>query len=81
MAIVAVLVIVLLLCMLLTFLAQQSAFEQRIDRMIKNTDQTKYELEGKKTAIEYKKTDDYVIEWAISHGLVNQNDYLLVPVD
>lgn len=81
MAIVAVLVIVLLLCMLLTFLAQQSAFEQRIQKIEAYKQQAEKDVETQKTIIEYKKTDEYVIEWAISQGLVNRDDYLLVSTD
>lgn len=81
MAIAAVLVIVLLLCMLLTFLAQQSAFEQRIQMIETLKQQAEKDAETQKSIIEYKKTDAYIIEWAISQGLVSQDDYLFRVVD
>ncbi len=80
-AIVAVLVIVLLLCMLLTFLAQQASFEQRIEMINKLISQAQEDVETQQKIIEYKQTDAYVIEWAISQGLVSEDDYLFVPVD
>ena len=76
----AVLVIVLLLCMLLTFLAQKASFEQRIEYINKLKAQAELDIETQKQKIEYKQTDAYIIEWAISQGLVSEDDYLLVPV-
>ena len=76
----AVLVIVLLLCMLLTFLAQKASFEQRIEYINKLKAQAELDIETQKQKIEYKQTDAYIIEWAISQGLVSEDDYLLIPV-
>lgn len=81
MAIAAVLVIVLLLCMLLTFLAQQSAFDQRRQMIETLKQQAQKDVETQKSVIEYKKTDEYVIKWAISQGLVNKDDYVFKVVD
>ena len=76
----AILVIVLLLCMLLTFLAQQAAFDKKVEYVNKLISQAQQDAESQKKIIEYKQTDAYIIEWAISQGLVSENDYLLVPV-
>ena len=76
----AILVIVLLLCMLLTFLAQKASFDQRIEYINRLKSQAEFDIETQKKKIEYKQTDAYIIEWAISQGLVSENDYLLVPV-
>ncbi len=81
MAIVAVLVIVLLLCMLLTFLAQQSAFNQRIQRIDILKQQAELDVKEQKYKIEYKKTDAYIVEWAISQGLVSEDDYMFKSAD
>ena len=37
-------------------------------------------VESLKDIIEFKQTDAYIIEWAISLGLVSEVDYLFVPV-
>lgn len=81
MAVAAVLVIVLLLCMLLTFLAQGSAFKQRAQMIETLKQQAEWNIEEQKYQIEYKQTDAYIIEWAISQGLVSQDDYLFRVVD
>lgn len=75
----AILVIVLLLCMLLTFLAQQAAFDKKVEYVKKLISQAQQDAESQKKIIEYKQTDAYIIEWAISQGLVSEDDYLLVP--
>lgn len=76
----AILVIVLLLCMLLTFLAQKASFDQRIELIERLKSQAEQDIDSQKKIIEYKQTDAYIIEWAISQGLVSEDDYLLVPV-
>lgn len=75
-----VLVVVILLCMLLTFLAQEAAFKQKTEYINRLIDQAELDLETQKKIIEYKQTDAYIIEWAISQGLVSEDDYLFVPV-
>ena len=75
-----VLVVVILLCMLLTFLAQEAAFKQKTEYINRLIDQAEQDVETQKKIIEYKQTDAYIIEWAISQGLVSEDDYLFVPV-
>ena len=75
-----ILVVVILLCMLLTFLAQQAAFDQRTEYINRLIEQAEFDIKAQKDKIEYKETDRYIIEWAISQGLVSEEDYLLVPV-
>ena len=75
----AVLVIVLLLCMLLTFLAQQASFNQKIEYINSLISQAEYDMETQKKIIEYKQTDAYIIEWAISNGRISLDEYLCIP--
>ncbi len=74
----AILVIVLLLCMLLTFLAQQASFDQRIERINNLIAQAEAAVDKQQEIIEFKKTDAYIIEWAMDNGFISEDDYLLV---
>ncbi len=80
-AIVAVLVIVVLLCLLLTFLAQKSSFEQHVAKLNALIEQAEVDSENQQKVIEYKQTEQYIIDWAIENNLVSEDDYLFVPVN
>ena len=74
----SILVVVLLLCMLLTFLAQSASFTQKQEYVNKLIAQAKEDISNQKDIIEFKQTDAYIIEWAIAHGLISADDYLFI---
>jgi sensor histidine kinase regulating citrate/malate metabolism len=74
----SILVVVLLLCMLLTFLAQSASFTQKQEYVNKLIAQAKENIANQKDIIEFKQTDAYIIEWAIAHGLISADDYLFI---
>jgi sensor histidine kinase regulating citrate/malate metabolism len=74
----SILVVVLLLCMLLTFLAQSASFTQKQEYVNKLIAQAKEDIANQKDIIEFKQTDAYIIEWAIAHGLISADDYLFI---
>lgn len=74
----SILIIVLLLCMLLTFLAQSASFDQKQEYVNKLIAQVKEDIKNQQEIIEFKQTDAYIIEWAIAHKLISQEDYLFV---
>ena len=74
----SILVVVLLLCMLLTFLAQSASFTQKQEYVNKLIVQAKEDIVNQKDIIEFKQTDAYIIEWAIAHGLISADDYLFI---
>ncbi len=74
----SIILIILLLCVLLTFLAQKSSFDQRTEKINALIEQAKLDIETQQKIIEYKQTDRYIIDWAIEQGLVDINDYLFV---
>ncbi|MBQ2914842.1 MAG: hypothetical protein IJE50_04900 [Clostridia bacterium] len=73
-----VLVVVILLCMLLTFLAQEAAFKQQAEDLNNRIAQAKEAIKNQQEIIDFKQTDAYIIEWAVAHGLISQDDYLFV---
>lgn len=69
-----ILLLVILVCMLLVTLTQMVSMNQRVAELQTILDENKDELERQKALLEYKQTDEYVIEWAIQHGKLSEDD-------
>lgn len=70
----AILILVLLVCMLLTSLAQMSATKERIATFERLLEQAEQGLIEREQMLEYLLSDDYVREWAEEHDRVKQSD-------
>ena len=66
----AVVVLIFLLCMLLTMLTIFSSLGQTAEKLTTMVEQVKAEEIDKQELINYRKTDKYVIEWAIRMNLI-----------
>ena len=66
----AAVVLIFLLCMLLTFLTQYSSLKQKAEHLTALVEQAQTDEAAKQELINYRKTDKYVIEWAIRMNLI-----------
>ena len=69
-----ILILVLLVCMLLVTLTQMVSMNQRVAELQTLLNENKDELERQKAILDFKQTDEYVIEWAIQHGKLSSDD-------
>lgn len=70
----AALVLILLVCILLITLTQLISMQQRVETLNAILKENTEEKARKEALLEYKKTDEYVIEWAIQHGRLSEDD-------
>ena len=75
----AAVVIILLLCILLTFLTQYSSLKQKAEELTDLLKRAETDEAAKQELLEYRKTDKYVIEWAVRMGLIPEDVVNYVP--
>lgn len=66
----ALMVLVFLLCMLLITLTQLTSLKQKVERLTELVKAAEQDEAAKQELLEYRKTDKYVIEWAIKMNLI-----------
>lgn len=66
----ALMVLVFLLCMLLITLTQLTSLKQKAERLTELVNAAEQDEAAKQELLEYRKTDKYVIEWAIKMNLI-----------
>ena len=66
----AIVVLVLLLCILLAYLTQLPSLTTTKDKLIQLYNAALNDEDAKQELLEYRKTDKYVIDWAISMNLI-----------
>ncbi|MBR2974246.1 MAG: hypothetical protein IKC47_00685 [Clostridia bacterium] len=73
------LVLVVLLVVLITQLSQIASFNARLDELEGLMTQSQSEAERLQKLEEYRQSYEYVWQWAIEHGMVNENDNSWIP--
>ncbi len=66
----AIVVVVFLLCILLAFLTQLPSLNATKEKLTTMVRQAQQDEASKQALLEYRKTDKYVIDWAISMHLI-----------
>ena len=66
----AIVVLVLLLCILVAYLTQLPSLTNTKDKLIQLYNAALNDEDAKQELLEYRKTDKYVIDWAISMNLI-----------
>lgn len=69
----AIVVLIFLFCMLLITLTQLTSLKQKSDRLKELAKLAEQDEEAKQELIAYRETDKYVIDWAISMGLIPED--------
>ncbi len=69
----AIVVLVFLFCMLLITLTQLTSLKQKSERLVELVNLAEQDEEAKQELIAYRETDKYVIDWAISMGLIPED--------
>ena len=72
-------VLVVLLTGLITQLSQIASFNAKLDELEKLMTQSQSEAERLQELEKYRQSYEYVWQWAIEHGMVNQNDNSWIP--
>ena len=78
MFVVAMLVLLILVCMLLTALTQMASMRHRAEYLAELIESAKKDEQAKQELIEYMKTDDYVIKWAEQNNKIKKDDILWI---
>ena len=68
------LVLVVLLAWLITMLSQKASFDNQLKELETLITQTEVELDKTKELEKYRQSYEYVWQWAIEHGMVNEGD-------
>ena len=72
-------VLVVLLAGLITQLSQIASFNAKLDELEKLMTQSQNDADYLRELEEYRQSYEYVWQWAIEHGMVNQNDNSWIP--
>lgn len=70
MIVAATVVLIFLLCILMTFLAQNSNLKATAENLKAMVEDAKRDEDAIQKLLEYRKTNAYVIEWAIKKGMI-----------
>lgn len=70
----AMLVLILLVCMLLVTLTQMVSMTQRVEQLNALIAAAKEDVSKKEELLKYMETDEYVINWAIQHDRLSDDD-------
>lgn len=71
-------VIIFLLCLLLIFLTQLSGLKPEVEKIATMVEQARNDEAAKQELLDYKNSNDYVIQWAIEKGLVSEDDIVYI---
>lgn len=66
----ATVVLIFLLCILMTFLAQLPNLNASIKTLTEMVEDAKKDEDAKQRLLEYRETNQYVIEWAIKMNMI-----------
>ncbi len=79
----ALVILVFLLCMLLVTLTQLTSLKQASARLEEMVEDAKKDEAAKQELIEYRKTDKYVVDWAIKMGYIPDDviNYIKTEID
>ena len=72
-------VLVVLLAGLITQLSQIASFNAKLDELEKLMTQSQNDADYLRELEEYRQSNEYVWQWAIKHGMVNENDNSWIP--
>lgn len=70
MIVAATVVLIFLLCILMTFLAQLPNLNASIETLTKMVEDARKDEDAKQKLLEYRETNQYVIEWAIKMNMI-----------
>jgi cell division protein FtsL len=73
------LVLVVLLIVLITILSQLASLKTELANLERLTKEAQTEAERLQKVEEYRQSYEYVWQWAIEHGMVNENDNSWIP--
>lgn len=73
------LVLVLLLFVLITFLSQKASFDAKLAELEKLLTEAQTEQERLEQKKKYQESDEYIWQWAVNHGMVNEEDSSWIP--
>lgn len=77
-AVAATLLLVVLLCVLLITLTQMVSMEKRVETLKALVANQNNSNEDKQALMEFIKTDEYIVKWAIENGMLSEDDITYV---